>query len=402
MELSYRLVLFDLDGTLIDTIEDLGDAVNHALSLRGFPLHSQAEYRRMVGHGVRNLVTQALPDNLRADETLIDAALADFKAWYTAHIDVHTRPYPGMQALLKDLDAAGVKMAVTSNKFQSGTEKLIREFFPEISFVSILGNREGFPLKPDPEIVGEVLRAAGSPDGKPFPREEAVLVGDSLTDMKTALNGGIRGIAVGWGYRPMEATEDYSFAGSVTELRTLLFARPFFVSDPVPTPPAGPLTPLQTTVYGMFARLNIPFTRVDTDPGITMEDCRHIDEKIGVRIVKTVFVCNRQQTEFYLYVTTGDKPFVTREFCAALGIPRVSFASADKLMALTGVEVGATTILSAAWPEAAGVHLVMDRAVAESPWFACTDGTDTCFVRLRTQDLLEKYLPASGHSLTVI
>lgn len=218
MDMQYKLVLFDLDGTLIDTLEDLAEAVNHALRLRGYPLHSLEEYRRMVGHGVRNLVLQALPEALQGDDALIDAALADFKAYYTAHIDVHTRPYPGMQDLLGDLHAAGVRMAVASNKFQAGTEQLIHEFFPEIPFVAILGNREGYPLKPDPEIVGEVLRAAG------LPREAAILVGDSGTDMKTAENGGIAAIAVGWGYRPMEASEKYRFAESVTELRTLLLS----------------------------------------------------------------------------------------------------------------------------------------------------------------------------------
>ena len=166
----------------------------------------------------------------------------------------------------------------------------------------------------------------------------------------------------------------------------------FKVSDIITTPPAAFSTELQRQVYAAFAERGIPFGRVDTDPGLTMEDCQHIDAKIGVRIVKTIFVCNRQQTEFYLYVTTDDKPFVTRDFCGALGIPRVSFASAEKLWELTGVEVGATTILSAILPQAAGVHLVMDRGVAESEWFACTDGTATCFVKLRTRDLLDKYL----------
>ena len=167
----------------------------------------------------------------------------------------------------------------------------------------------------------------------------------------------------------------------------------FKVSDPLTTPPPSFATDLQRCVYERFAALEIPFERVDTDPGLTMEDCQHIDAKIGVHIVKTLFLCNRQQTEFYLYVTTDDKPFVTREFCGALGIPRVSFASAEHLWALTGVEVGATTILSAILPQCAPVHLVIDRTVAESPWFACTDGTPTCFVKLRTSDLLNRYLP---------
>lgn len=174
----------------------------------------------------------------------------------------------------------------------------------------------------------------------------------------------------------------------------------FKVSDPLTTPPPVFSTELQRQVYETFARLEIPFERVDTDPGLTMEDCQHIDEKIGVRIVKTLFLCNRQQTEFYLYVTTDDKPFITREFCGALGIPRVSFASAEWLWSLTGVEVGATTMLSAILPSTGRVHLVMDRTVAESEWYACTDGTPTCFVKLRTRDLLEKYL--AGRSIQFI
>ena len=195
--MNYKLVLFDLDGTLLDTLDDLSEAVNYAMDLRGLPKHTREEYMTMVGHGIRNLVTQALPAEKREDEALIDSALADFRAHYTAHIDVYTRPYPGMQRVVEMLHKAGVQLAVASNKFQEGAEYLIRKFFPGIPFVAVLGNRPGFPLKPDPEIVGEVLRRAGV---RP---EDAVLVGDSPTDMKTAANGGIDAIAVTWGYRPM-------------------------------------------------------------------------------------------------------------------------------------------------------------------------------------------------------
>ena len=174
----------------------------------------------------------------------------------------------------------------------------------------------------------------------------------------------------------------------------------FKVSDIITTPPQEFSSDLQRQVYATFASLGIPFERVDTDPGLTMEDCQHIDAKIGVQIVKTIFLCNRQQTEFYLYVTSHDKPFVTRDFCSALGIPRVSFASAERLWERTGVRVGATTILSAVWPACAGVHLVMDASIAASEWFACTDGTPTCFVKLHTRDLLDKYL--AGKELKLI
>ena len=131
-----KLILWDLDGTLIDTLEDLGKAVNHALSLHGLPPHTPEEYRKMVGHGVWNLVQQALPPERQSDEAFVDFVLADFKTYYSAHIDVYTRPYPGIAELLAGLQAKGVKMAVASNKFQEGTEYLIRNLFPAISFVS--------------------------------------------------------------------------------------------------------------------------------------------------------------------------------------------------------------------------------------------------------------------------
>ena len=388
-----KLILWDLDGTLIDTLEDLAEAVNHALRLRELPLHGLDEYRKMVGHGVRNLVMQALEASAQEiNDQLVDEALADFKEYYQAHIDVHTRPYPGMPELLSELQSKGIKMAVASNKFQEGTEYLIKEFFPDIQFVSILGNRPGYPLKPEPAIVQEVLSKGN------IGPEDAVMVGDSPTDMRTAANGGIEAIAVSWGYRSKEELAGNRIVDTVEELGRLL--RGFYVSDPIQTPPEQFQTTLQQLVYETFKAKDISFTRVDTDPGITMEDCQNIDAKIGVHIVKTIFLCNRQQTEFYLYVTSDDKPFVTRDFCGALGIPRVSFASADKLWELTGVRVGATTILSAVLPEAANVHLVMDAALSEAEWFACTDGTPTCFVKIRTRDLLEKYL--EGRKLTTI
>ena len=213
--MKYKVVIFDLDGTLLDTLEDLAAAVDYALSLKGFPPHTLAEYRKMVGHGVRNLVAQALPEEQRED-AVIDTCLAEFKAYYTAHIDVRTRPYPGMQELLRTLHARGVRLAVASNKFQSGTEYLIRRFFGDVPFVAILGNREGCPLKPDPEIVGEVLRRAGAD------AIDAVLVGDSATDMKTAANGGIAAIAVTWGYRDLPEEVAPTRAATAAELMPLL------------------------------------------------------------------------------------------------------------------------------------------------------------------------------------
>ena len=214
--MNYKLVLFDLDGTLLDTLDDLSEAVNHAMVSRGLPGHTREEYMSMVGHGIRNLVKQALPADRQEDEALIDSALADFKAYYTAHIDVHTHPYPGMVEVVRRLHAAGVQLAVASNKFQEGAEYLIDKFFPGIPFVAVLGNRPGFPLKPDPEIVGEVLRRSGVRPG------DAVLVGDSPTDMKTAANGRIDAIAVTWGYRQMRDYPGVKVVESADELFSYL------------------------------------------------------------------------------------------------------------------------------------------------------------------------------------
>jgi phosphoglycolate phosphatase len=197
--MRYKLVIFDLDGTLLDTIDDLKEAVNHAMSLRGFPTFTRDQVMAMVGHGARNLMRKALPVGHKEDD-MVDAAYNDFRAYYITHIDVHTKPFPDIQNLLTQLHQEGVMLAVASNKFQEGTDHLIKEFFPEIPFVAVLGGRPGFPLKPDPEIVGEVLRKAG------VNKEDAVMIGDSDTDMETAANGGVMGIAVNWGYRNMRET----------------------------------------------------------------------------------------------------------------------------------------------------------------------------------------------------
>ena len=211
-----QLIIFDLDGTLLDTLDDLTAAVNYAMQQQGFPQHTREEYRMMVGHGARNLMTKALPAEHRNDEALIDAVLTDFRNYYNTHIDVYTKPFPGIPELLAELHRKGTKLAVASNKFQEGTEHLIKEFFPNIPFVAILGNRPNNPLKPDPKVVGEVLRKAD------LSTKETVMVGDSDTDMETAANGGIPGIAVGWGYRNMEGIQGLTVVHSAEELQSIL------------------------------------------------------------------------------------------------------------------------------------------------------------------------------------
>ena len=189
-----ELVIFDLDGTLLDTIGDLAAASNHMLRLRGLAEHTLDDYRRFVGNGILRLVERALPEALRTPAA-VQAARADFRAFYIDHIDLETRPYAGIPALLEELARRGIRLAVASNKFQAGTEKLVRRFFPAIPFVAVLGQRPDVPLKPDPAVVREILTQCG------VPAEKTLYVGDSGIDIETARAAGVRSVGVTWGFR---------------------------------------------------------------------------------------------------------------------------------------------------------------------------------------------------------
>ncbi len=189
-----RLVIFDLDGTLLNTIGDLAVSCNAVLAQRGLPQHSYEAYCHFVGNGIMRLVERALPEELRTPST-IDAVRRDFVAYYLAHIDEHTLPYEGIPELLAELQQQGVRLAVASNKFQAGTEKLIDRYFPGIRFDVVLGQRPDVPLKPDPAVVGEILRATG------VGAADVLYVGDSGVDMQTAAAAGVRSVGVTWGFR---------------------------------------------------------------------------------------------------------------------------------------------------------------------------------------------------------
>ena len=147
-----KLVIFDLDGTLLDTIEDLGNATNHALRSLGFPERKREEYYNLVGRGITNLFKGAVPEDCDTPET-IDRMRELFLAHYGVHLCDFTHPYPGIVDLLKHITAHGVQLAVASNKYQEGAETVVRHFFGRFSFAALLGQQEGFPLKPDPGIV---------------------------------------------------------------------------------------------------------------------------------------------------------------------------------------------------------------------------------------------------------
>ena len=175
-----------------------------------------------------------------------------------------------------------------------------------------------------------------------------------------------------------------------------------YVSEVFCTPPECFKSELQALVYKTLTENGIEYSRVDTGEAITMEDCVDIGERLECKVVKSLFLCNRQQTNYYLFVTAGDKPFVTKDFGKALGVSRVSFAPSEKLMEIMSTEIGATTVFSLLLGTAANVRLVIDSEVLTQKYYGCTDGTNTGYMRIRTDDLLKKIIPLTNHTAEII
>ena len=196
-----KLVIFDLDGTLLDTIGDLAAACDAVLAVRRLPRHTPDGYRRMVGNGIRRLVERALPEELRDDAT-VESVRRDFVDYYIDHIDRFTHPYEGIETVVRTIADRGIGLAVVSNKFQAGTEKLVHRFFGDTEFVAVFGQREGVPLKPDPCSDLEIVRLAG------VEPSECLHVGDSAVDIATAHAAGVHSVGVTWGFRPRSELVD--------------------------------------------------------------------------------------------------------------------------------------------------------------------------------------------------
>lgn len=196
-----RLAIFDLDGTLLNTIHDLGEAANHTLALHGFPTHHISSYPHFVGNGISKLIERVLPAENR-DEDTVRRLRQDFVAYYNDHKCDHTEPYPGIRELLHELAEKGVSLAVASNKYQEAASDLIRHFFPEVEWVSVMGQRPGVPTKPDPSVVFAILNE------HPTPKAEVVMVGDSAVDIVTGRRASIDTIGVTWGFGKLKDIND--------------------------------------------------------------------------------------------------------------------------------------------------------------------------------------------------
>lgn len=197
-----KLAIFDLDGTLLNTIEDLGRASNYALEKNGYPTHAIASYPYFVGNGVRRLLTRVLPEDAKTDE-IVERLLMDFKAYYDKHNTDFTKPYDGIAGLLEQLTARNVAVAVASNKYQEATTQLITHFFSTIDFVAIEGQKEDVPTKPDPSIVFEILGKAQ------VAKADTIYIGDSGVDMETARRACVESAGATWGFRPEKELIQY-------------------------------------------------------------------------------------------------------------------------------------------------------------------------------------------------
>jgi phosphoglycolate phosphatase len=213
-----KLIIFDLDGTLLDTIEDLANSVNHALKAFNFQEHPVEAYRFFVGNGVNKLLERALPEDKKSAD-FISMVKHEFIKHYFVHAEEFTKPYPGVAELISQLAAEGYQLAVASNKVHDATVQLVNRFFPTIRFTAVFGQRDGFPTKPNPVILEEIIKIAG------VNKNEVLYVGDSGVDAATAINAKVAFTGVLWGFRPQIELQEVgatSFVQNTEELYSLI------------------------------------------------------------------------------------------------------------------------------------------------------------------------------------
>lgn len=195
-----KLLIFDLDGTLLNTLDDIADAANHILEKHHFPTHPVDAYRYFVGNGMPTLVKRILPEKQK-EGTVYDTCLQEFLTYYARHMYDKTHVYAGLTAVLERIQSKGIKIAVATNKVHSAVAPLMKRFFPTIHFDVLMGQREGIPVKPNPQIVYDILSVLGCS------ADETLYFGDTSVDMKTAHYAGLRAVGVLWGYRLRQELE---------------------------------------------------------------------------------------------------------------------------------------------------------------------------------------------------
>ena len=217
--MSFKIALFDLDGTVLNTLDDLADAANAVLAANNMPLRTRDEIRRFVGNGIRKLIERAVPTG--TDDATIEKVLVDFKTYYGAHCADKTAPYAGVLEMLAALRAQGVRTAVVSNKADFAVQTLSKQYFGDLFDMALGEDTEKRPAKPAPDMVWHVLETMGAA------AKDAVYIGDSDVDVLTARNAGLTCIAVTWGFRDRGCLAEAGatvFADTTAELQNLILA----------------------------------------------------------------------------------------------------------------------------------------------------------------------------------
>lgn len=223
ISMNYEAAIFDLDGTLVNSLDDLANNANDTLHAYGFPVHEVEAYRYFVGNGSRKLIERILPEKHATDMAFVEQFMSEYKDCYARNLLQKTKPYDGIMEMLEELRRRGIPMAVCTNKHQSAAEMIVKTLFPHGIFQEIIGDQEGLPRKPDPQKVLRIMRDFG------VTGEQTAYFGDTDVDMDTARNAGAFAVGVLWGFRareelvahgadillthPMELFEKVTFAG---------------------------------------------------------------------------------------------------------------------------------------------------------------------------------------------
>ncbi len=216
--MNKKLIIFDLDGTLLDTIEDLANATNHALTQFNLPTHPVEAFRFFVGNGINNLILKALPEDKKNQDN-VSMLRPEFLKYYYAHGEECTKPYAGISELIKELKSKGYLLGVASNKIHQATVTLVDEYFGEGTFHKVYGQRENIAIKPDPSVLIQIM------DELQVEKENVLYIGDSGVDAATAINAGVDFIGVLWGFRPeseLRAAGAINFIKKPSELSSIL------------------------------------------------------------------------------------------------------------------------------------------------------------------------------------
>lgn len=215
-----KLAIFDLDGTLCNTLEDICNASNYALRKNGYPEHDLSIYSFFIGNGARTLMLRILPEGCQTEENA-HILRKDFVEYYDSHCVDNAKAYEGINQLLVELSAMGVSLAVASNKYQAAVEKMIIYMFPNVKFDVICGHKVGYPLKPDPSIIFSVIEQLD------IPKRDVIYIGDSGVDMEAAARAAVDSIGVTWGYRSRKElvlNRAIFIADDVTQIKDIILA----------------------------------------------------------------------------------------------------------------------------------------------------------------------------------